>query len=166
MLYLKSFGGRGRESSVPPRLLRTDVSASDGGTTAMAKKEKAKASSRRAAWMIWGVLAVLVVLFASAFTKAWQTNQALEAELQALRPVATESIARKSALETQVVYVQSDEYVAAWSQTHAGMTRSGETLIITVDVTPTPTPQALVLPTAVPTAMPLLPSLWHSLFGD
>ena len=132
----------------------------------MAKKEKAKGSSRRAAWIIWGVLAVLVVLFASAFSKAWQTNQALEAELQALRPMATEAITRKSALETQVVYVQSDEYVAAWSQTHAGMTRSGETLVITVDATPTPTAVRTAWPTAVPTAMPLLPSLWHSLFGD
>ncbi|MCU0520348.1 MAG: septum formation initiator family protein [Anaerolineae bacterium] len=130
------------------------------------KKGEAQDLSRRAAWMIWGVLAVMVVLFVSAFSKAWQTNQALEAELQALRPMATEAVAQRTALETRVAYVQSDEYVEAWSQTRAGMTRSGETLIIPVDATPTPTPQAPVAPTPIPTAMPFLSGLWHSLFGD
>ncbi|MBN1246986.1 MAG: hypothetical protein JXC32_04970 [Anaerolineae bacterium] len=132
----------------------------------MAKKEEAQALSRRVSWLIWGLLAVLVLVFASAFSKAWQTNQTLKAELEALRPMATESVAQKLALETRVTYVQSNEYVEAWSQTRAGMTRSGETLIIPVAATPTPTPQALVLPTPIPTAMPFLPGLWHSLFGD
>ncbi len=132
----------------------------------MAKKEETQALSRRFSWVIWGALAVLVLLFASAFSKAWQTNQVLDAELDALRPMATEAATQKLALETRVAYVQSDEYVEAWSQTRAGMTRSGETLVVPVDATPTPTPQAVVLPTAVPTAMPFLPRLWHSLFGD
>ncbi len=134
----------------------------------MAKKDEAQPRSKRVSWMIWGLLAGLVLLFASAFSKAWQTNQALKAELSALQPVATEAAMRREALQTRVAYVQSDEYVEAWSQTHAGMTRSGETLILQVSATRTPTPEPPLpaLSTPEPTAMPFLRGLWQSLFGD
>ncbi len=79
----------------------------------MAKKDEAQPRSKRVSWMIWGLLAGLVLLFASAFSKAWQTNQALKAELSALQPVATEAVMRQEALQTRVAYVQSDEYVEA-----------------------------------------------------
>ncbi len=134
----------------------------------MAKKDEARPRSTRISWMIWGLLAVLVLLFASAFSRAWQTNQALEEELSALQLVATEAAARQEALQTRVAYVQSDEYVEAWSQTRAGMTRSGETLILQVAATRTPTPEPPLptLSTPEPTPMPFLPGLWQSLFGD
>jgi cell division protein FtsB len=140
----------------------------DEGQAAMARKEEAQAASKRVSWVIWGLLAALVLLFASAFSKAWQTNLALKAELEALRPVATAAMAQKEALETRVAYVQSDEYVESWSQTHAGMTRSGETLIIPTAPTPTPTPQPALpsLSTPEPTEIPFLPKLWRSLFGN
>jgi cell division protein FtsB len=134
----------------------------------MAKKEEAQIVSKRVSWAIWGLLAVLVVLLVSAFSKAWQTNRTLKAELDVMQPMATAAMAEKIALETQLTYVQSDEYVEGWSQTRAGMSRPGETLIISVEVTPIPipTPQMLEMPTPEPTQVPLLPRLWQTLLGN
>jgi len=124
--------------------------------------------SQRMSWMVWAILASLVVLLLSAFSRAWETNQALKAEVAALEPLVAASIGEQTSLEARLAYVKSDEYVEAWSQTQAGMARSGETLVISVDVTqvPQPTPQVIEAPLPVPTAESFWSTLWGSLTGD
>ncbi len=65
-------------------------------------------------------------------------------------------------------YVQSDEYVEAWSKTKAKMTLPGEVLIVSVSVTPTPTVYVPVAatPTPEPPAEPFWSALWHQIVGD
>ncbi len=134
----------------------------------MAKQKETQVASKRFTWIVWGVLAALAVLLASAFSRAWQTNQALRAEMAALEPMATAAMDQQHVLEQELAYVKSDEYVEAWSQVHARMSRPGEVLVIPIEQTPTPEPmpQLPILPAPEPTAVPLLPSLWHLLVGN
>ena len=106
----------------------------------MTKTEKQPLLSQRISWLIWAGLAALVILLASAFSQAWNTNQALRGELATLEPMVTAALREQSTLEAQLAYVQSDAYVEAWSKTRAKMARPGETLIVSVPVTPTPRP--------------------------
>jgi cell division protein FtsB len=134
----------------------------------MAKTKETRVALKRFTWVIWGVLAALVVVLVSAFSKAWQTNQALRAEMAALGPMATAAMDQQLALEQQLAYVKSDEYVESWAQVHARMARPGEVLVIPIETTPTPapTPQLPMVPTAEPTPVPFFPSLWQSLTGN
>ena len=124
--------------------------------------------SERMTWLVWGVLAVLVVLLVSAFSKAWSANQVLRSEIEALEPVADAAMAEQLALEEQLVYVKSDEYVEAWSQTQAGMTRSGETLVrpVVVRHAPAPTPQGIAVPVSPSPPESFWTTLWRALVGD
>jgi cell division protein FtsB len=124
--------------------------------------------SQRMSWLVWAILASMAVLLLSAFSRAWETNQALKAEIAALEPLVAASIGEQTSLEARLTYVKSDEYVEAWSQTQAGMARSGETLVIPVDVTPVPqpTPQVIEVPLPAPTAESFWSTLWGSLTGD
>lgn len=106
----------------------------------MTETDRQQILSQRAPWLIWTGLAVLVILLVTAFTRAWQTNQSLRNELAALGPMVTAVSLEQSTLEARLVYVQSDEYVERWSKTRAKMALPGETLLVTLHNTPTPTP--------------------------
>ena len=124
--------------------------------------------NQRISWLLWGGLAALVILMGSAFSGAWRTNQALKAELATLEPMVTLAQMEQDTLRAQMAYVQSDEYVEAWSQTRAKMALPGEVLIVSVSVTPTPTVYVPVAgtPTPEPTAEPFWSALWHQITGD
>jgi hypothetical protein len=110
----------------------------------MAKTERQELMSQRVSWLIWAGLAVLVILLGSAFSQAWQTNQALRGELATLEPMVTAALREQSTLEAQLVYVQSDAYVESWSKTHAKMALPGETLVVSIHATPTPVAEPAV----------------------
>jgi len=103
----------------------------------MAKKEEKSLIAQRISWLIWGFLAALVILLVSAFSTAWRTNQALKAELATLQPIVAAAQAEQETLKERLDYVKSEQYVAEWSRMRAGMTHSGETLVISIAVTPT-----------------------------
>jgi cell division protein FtsB len=119
-------------------------------------------------WLVWGALVALVILLLSAFSKAWATNQALQAEIAALEPVVAAQVTEKTALEAQLTYVKSDEYVEEWAQTQAGMARASDTLVrpIGVKQAPAPTPQVIEVPIPAPSPESFWSMLWRSLTGD
>ncbi|MGC9522616.1 MAG: FtsB family cell division protein [Anaerolineae bacterium] len=134
----------------------------------MSKQKKTAPVPQRARWLIWAIAAGLLVLLASAFIRSWNTNRTLRAELAELQPMATAAMEEQEALKTRLAYVQTDEYVEAWAQAHAGMARSGETLVVPIATTPTPTPLPLLLetPTPTPTPSPFWSQWWQTLVGD
>ncbi|MGC9348537.1 MAG: hypothetical protein ACP5JG_10405 [Anaerolineae bacterium] len=140
----------------------------------MAKKQKENRFTQRASWLLWGLLAGLLMVLASAFVKTWQTGQALKAELATLEPMVTAAMAEQATLEAELAYVQSDAYVEEWSLTQARMTRSGETLVIPViaspmptpTVTPTPEPAQRAAPTVSPRDTPFWSRWWQALVGE
>lgn len=127
----------------------------------MAKTEREQLMSQRVSWLIWAGLAALAILLGSAFSQAWRTNQALRGELAKLQPMVTAAVREQSTLEARLVYVQSDEYVEAWSKTRAKMALPGETLVVSVHITPTPVAQPLqVVDPAPPTEEASAPLGW------
>ncbi|MCJ7549319.1 MAG: hypothetical protein MUQ30_06535 [Anaerolineae bacterium] len=137
--------------------------------TAETKETTTKRSiSHRVSWLLWGGLAALVILLVSAFSHAWETNQALKAELATLEPMLTAAQMEQDALLAQMAYVQSDEYVEDWSKIRAKMALPGDVLIVSVSVTPSPTVSVPVAgtPTPEPTAEPFWSALWHRIVGD
>jgi cell division protein FtsB len=98
--------------------------------------------------MLWAVLAALLIVLISAFSRAINTNQSLRQELDSLRPVVTAAHAQQATLQAELAYVQSDEYIEKWSREHAAMTKSDEVLVVTVK-----TPSAAA-PMQTPTVPP------------
>jgi len=137
-------------------------------TTETEETTKQQIINHRISWLLWAGLAALVILLVSAFSHAWQTNQALEAELATLEPMLTAAQMEQDALRTQMAYVQSDEYVEDWSKIHAKMALPGEVLIVSVSVTPSPTVRVPVAgtPTPEPTVESFWSALWHRIVGD
>ena len=109
---------------------------------------------KRLSWMLWGILAVLIFLLASAFSRAWLTNQALREQVQVLEPMLTAVSDEQATLRAQLTRVQSDTYTEQWAREHAGMTQPGEILVIPIEpsptITPTPSPTPFPNPTPVP----------------
>jgi len=134
----------------------------------MAKKEEKSLIAQRISWLIWGFLAALVILLVSAFSTAWRTNQALKAELATLQPIVAAAQAEQETLKERLDYVKSEQYVAEWSRMRAGMTHSGETLVISIAVTPTATPVPIGPPAATPTPtrVAFWTRWWQALSGD
>ena len=136
----------------------------------MSKKQNQNRFTQRASWLLWGLLAGLLMVLASAFANTWQTGQALKAELATLEPMVTAAMAEQATLEAELAYVQSDAYVEEWSLTKARMTRSGETLVIPVMMsptpTPTPTPTPVSTPTTTPPPSPFWVRWWQALVGN
>lgn len=126
---------------------------------------------RRIMWVSLGLLVVLVMLLASAFYQAWQTNQALEEKVDVLAPMLTAAVEEQVTLQAELEYVKSDEYVERWAREHAGMTQPGETLVIPImpTATPTPLPTATLVPsptaTPTPTPAPFWQRWWQALQG-
>jgi cell division protein FtsB len=133
------------------------------------KKQQKPLLGRRTTLLIWAALVSIVILLVSAFSRAWQTNQALQAELATLQPMLTAVMNDQATLEARLAYVQSDEFIEEWSRTHAGMARSGETLVIPITTTPAPeptaTPEPTVIPTPPATPEPFWARWWRSITG-
>jgi hypothetical protein len=55
----------------------------------MTKTNDESPALKRISWVIWGVMAVLIVFLGSAFLRAWQMNRALQAKMDALEPMLT-----------------------------------------------------------------------------
>ncbi len=134
----------------------------------MTKKEEPNAAIKRLSWVIWGILAVLIVLLTSAFARAWETNQTLQARVATLEPLLTAAAVEKATLQARLDYVQSDAYVDEWARVHAGMTQPGETLVVPIEPTATPTPRPTPFPTSTPTPTPLpfWQRWWRALTGN
>jgi cell division protein FtsB len=134
------------------------------------KQQQKPLLGRQTTILIWGVLVSVVILLISAFSRAWQTNQALQADLATLQPMLTSVMQEQATLEAKLAYVQSDEFIEEWSRVHAGMTRSGETLVIPVTTTPaavpTPTPRPTTMPTPPPTPAPFWLRWWQVITGE
>lgn len=123
---------------------------------------------RRISWLMWGILAVVIVLLISAFGQALTLNATLREKVATLEPLLAEQRRLNTTLEAQLEYVQSDAYVEAWAQEHAGMVRPGETLVVPLAATPTPTPPplAVLTPVVTPTPEPFWVQWWQALFGE
>lgn len=134
----------------------------------MTKKSEPTPAIKRISWIIWGVLAVLTIVLASAFSRAWKMNQVLKAEVEALAPMLTAALEQQATLQARLDYVQSDEYIAEWSREHAGMTKPDETLVVPIEITPTPTPEPspTPVPTPTPTPVPFWQRWWRTLAGE
>jgi len=120
---------------------------------------------KRLSWIVWGLLAVLVFLLASAFIRAWATNQALQEDLEMLEPMLTTAAQDQATLYAELTRVQSDAYVEQWAREHAGMVLPHETLVIPVipTATATPTPSPTPIPTPTPTPVPFWKTWWRSI---
>ncbi|HOT91871.1 MAG TPA: hypothetical protein PLJ78_07555 [Anaerolineae bacterium] len=131
------------------------------------EKQEQNTTIKRLSWIIWGVLAVLIVLLTSAFARAWEMNQTLQADVATLEPMLTAAAVEKATLQARLDYVQSDAYVDEWSRVHAGMTQPGETLVVPIAPTPTPTLHPTPIPTSTPTPTPLpfWQRWWRALTG-
>lgn len=134
----------------------------------MAKKEESHPTIKRFSWILWGGLAVLIIVLASAFSRAWTMNQTLNNEIATLAPMLTAALEKQATLQARLDYVQSDAYIAEWSQTHAGMTLPEETLVVPIvpTSTPTPIPTSTPVPTPTPTPLPFWQKWWRALTGN
>ncbi len=123
---------------------------------------------RRISWLMWGTLAVVIVLLISAFGQALTLNATLREKVATLEPLLAEQQRLNTTLEAQLEYVQSDAYVEAWAQERAGMARPGETLVVPLAATPTPTPTPppVLTPIVTPTPEPFWVQWWQALFGE
>ncbi len=122
-------------------------------------------AARRLSWLFWGGMSVLLLLLASAFSRAWRVNRSLRARLATLEPLVTAAVAEQATLQARLVWVQSDAYVEAWAREHAAMTQPGETLVIPILPTPTLTPTPTPTPTSTPTPPPFWERWWEALGG-
>jgi len=125
----------------------------------MTKKEEPNPTIKRISWIVWGGLAALVFVLASAFSRAWTVNQALKGEIATLAPLLTAAWEEQDALRARLDYVQSDAYIDEWARAHARMTLPDETLVI--PIAPTPTPTLIPTPTPVPTPTPTPLPIWQ-----
>ena len=123
---------------------------------------------KKISWLVWGLLAVLLLLLFSVFSRAWLLRQELQQQVALLVPLVTAEANQQATLTARLEYVQSDTYVEEWARTRAKMTQPGETLVIPVLPTPTVTP--LPAPTATaavtPTPLPLWQRWWQALRGE
>jgi len=129
--------------------------------------EETRPNIKRISWLVWAALVVLVLVLASAFNRAWEVNQALQAQEALLEPMLTASVAEQATLQAQLTRVQSDAYVEEWAQ-QSGMTQEGVVLgrpVALPIATPQPTPLPTALPTPTPTPLPFWQRLWQGLTG-
>ena len=133
----------------------------------MTKKSEQTPTIKRISWIIWGILAGLIIVLASAFARAWKMNQVLQAEMATLAPMLTAALEEQATLQARLDYVQSDAYVDEWSRVRAGMSKPEETLVIPIVITPTPTPvpPPTPAPTPTPTPLPFWQRWWRALRG-
>ncbi len=116
-------------------------------------------------WIVWGLLIVLVLFLASAFSQAWSVHQALEEKEVLLGPMLTEQQNKNATLQAQLTYVQSEPYVEEWAGESARMAQENETLVVFIVSTPTPTATFVPTPTLTPTPLPFYQEWWQAVFG-
>ncbi|MBN1877290.1 MAG: hypothetical protein JXA33_23910 [Anaerolineae bacterium] len=131
-------------------------------------KENEHSTIKRVSWLIWGGLTLLVILLSSAFSAAWRMNRTLREKLATLEPRLEEALIQQATLQARLEWVESDAYVEAWAREEARMTLPGETLVIPILPTPTPTlpPTPTLTPTPTPTPAPFWQFWWDKLQGD
>jgi len=123
--------------------------------------------AQRIKFAMWGAMGIVFLVLLAMFGKVLQMNWVLRNEVAELAPMITAAAAENEALQDQLAYVQSDEYIAEWAQVHARMTQGDETLLIPVYLTPTPTPTPVVMSDADQTLQePFLLRWWRALTGD
>ena len=94
---------------------------------------------RRISWLMWGILAVVIVLLISAFGQALTLNATLREKVATLEPLLAEQRRLNTTLEAQLEYAQSDAYVEAWAQDTPAWF-AARRLSCAPRCTPTPTP--------------------------
>ncbi|MBN1922041.1 MAG: septum formation initiator family protein [Anaerolineae bacterium] len=123
---------------------------------------------RRISWLVWGMMAVLMIILISAFAHALTLNITLREKVATLEPLLEQQQNLNATLQAQLEYVQSDAYIEAWAQEQAGMARPGETLVVPLaaTMTPTPTPPPEITPNVSPQTQPFWVQWWQALFGE
>jgi len=132
----------------------------------MAEQEKNR-KIKRISYLLWGLLAVMVILLFAAFSRAWSLQQALREKEAVLVPMLTEQANAYATLEAQLTYVHSDAYVEEWAQGNAKMVHPEETLVIPriATATVTPTPNSTETPVPSPTPKPFWRRWWDQIRG-
>ncbi|MDX9953719.1 MAG: septum formation initiator family protein [Anaerolineae bacterium] len=133
----------------------------------MSKKSETP-TIRRISWLVWGMMAVLMIMLISAFAHALTLNATLREKVATLEPLLEQQQDLNATLQAQLEYVQSDAYIEAWAQEQAGMARPGETLVVPLaaTMTPTPTPLPELTPSTPPASQPFWVQWWQALFGE
>jgi cell division protein FtsB len=133
----------------------------------MSKKSETP-TIRRISWLVWGMMAVLMIMLISAFAHALTLNATLREKVATLEPLLEQQQNLNATLQAQLEYVQSDAYIEAWAQEQAGMARPGETLVVPLaaTMTPTPTPLPELTPSIPPASKPFWVQWWQALFGE
>lgn len=125
---------------------------------------------RRVALVGGAVLALVLLLAASAFQRALTLQRTLQGERATLIPMLTAQAQEQATLVFELTRVQSDAYVEEWARKHGGMVQDGEVLVIplppTATPTPVPTPRPTLSPTPTPTAMPFWLRWWRAITGQ
>ncbi len=125
---------------------------------------------RRLLIVLGSVLALVLLLTASAFQHALSLNRVLQSERATLFPLLTMQTQERATLVAELTRVQSDAYVEEWARKHGGMVQEGEVLVIplppTATPTPLPTPLPAVSPSPTPTPLPFWLRWWRALTGQ
>jgi cell division protein FtsB len=111
------------------------------------------------------------LLLAINFSNRIVAGQRIQSIRDALEMEVATLEAEQAALQAELEYVRSDDYVASWARSQSKMVREGEVLVI-----PVPAGVALTTPTPVPQTPPALLEeeepqtenwrLWWALFLD
>lgn len=124
---------------------------------------------RRIMLVFGALLALVLLLAASAFQRALTLQRTLQSERATLIPMLTAQAQEQATLVFELTRVQSDAYVEEWARKHGGMVQEGEVLVIplppTATPTPVPTPRPTLSPTPTPTAMPFWLRWWRTITG-
>lgn len=124
---------------------------------------------RRIMLVFGALLALVLLLAASAFQRALTLQRTLQSERATLIPMLTAQAQEQATLVSELTRVQSDAYVEEWARKHGGMVQEGEVLVIplppTATLTPVPTPRPTLSPTPTPTAMPFWLRWWRTITG-
>jgi cell division protein FtsB len=121
---------------------------------------------RLAVYITLGIAVAIGVGIAWGFGQQIAAARQMRAEEVRLEQVAAAKQATYEALEAQLEYVKSDEYVEQWAREDAKMAKPGDVVVIVVndspdysalEPTPTPTPE--------PEPRPLWQELWELVFS-
>ena len=126
------------------------------------KLNRGQITTALAAFIVSLIVGGIVWGFAQQLVLAGQ----MRAEEQWLERSVTAERARHDALNEQLAYVQTDEYVECWARGEAHMTKPGETAIVLIDEANVLTTTASQpTPTPPPENQPLWQELWELIFG-
>lgn len=98
--------------------------------------------------ILFASILAIGLLLAINFSNRITTGQQIQSEREQLEQEIAILETEQAALQQELDYVRSDDYVAAWAREEGKMVREGEVLVVPVPgglslVTPTPQPQTL-----------------------